>query len=103
MTKTATDQTVDAILGGEIQIIQPRNGYRFSVDSILLARLARIPSQSRVLELGAGCGVISVVIARLYSAAEISAIEIQRELAQLIRQNARRNGVDSIKIVNADL
>ena len=58
-----SDESLDTILGGALSVVQPRDGYRFSVDSILLARFATARSRDRVLELGAGCGVISLVIA----------------------------------------
>ena len=34
-----SDETLDTILGGALSVVQPRDGYRFSVESILLARL----------------------------------------------------------------
>jgi tRNA1(Val) A37 N6-methylase TrmN6 len=36
-----SDETLDTILGGALSVVQPRAGYRFSVDSILLARFSR--------------------------------------------------------------
>src|ERR1700704_6101601 len=51
-------ETRDSILGGALTIIQPVTGYRFAIDSILLADFARPRRQDRVLELGCGCGVI---------------------------------------------
>jgi tRNA1Val (adenine37-N6)-methyltransferase len=96
-------ETCDAILGGTVRIIQPRKGYRFSVDSILLARFAQIRKSDRVLELGAGTGVIAIAIAALHQPREIVAVEIQPELTALIRRNAELNRIETIRAVAGDL
>jgi tRNA1Val (adenine37-N6)-methyltransferase len=96
-------ETIDSILGGALTLVQPRNGYRFSIDSILLGRFVRARSRDRVLELGAGCGVISVMIAALWRPREIVAIEIQPDLAEMATRNAAANGFDALRVINADL
>jgi tRNA1Val (adenine37-N6)-methyltransferase len=96
-------ETIDSILGGALTLVQPRNGYRFSIDSILLGRFVRVRPRDRVLELGAGCGVISVMIAALWRPREIVAVEIQPELAAFAIRNAASNGLDALRIINADL
>jgi tRNA1Val (adenine37-N6)-methyltransferase len=96
-------ETCDAILGGTICVIQPRKGYRFSVDSILLARFAQIRKSDRVLELGAGTGVISMVIAALHHPRQIVAVEIQPELTAMMRRNAELNRIETIRSVTGDL
>jgi len=103
MKTTESSETCDTILGGRIRVIQPRKGYRFSVDSILLARFVPVRSRDRVLELGAGTGVISLAIAALHQPREIVAIEIQPELVAMIRRSAELNSLDSIRAVAADL
>ena len=86
-----------------IRIIQPRKGYRFSIDSILLARFAQIRKSDRVLELGAGTGVISIAIAALHQPREIVAVEIQPELTAMIRRSVEINGIETVRAVTGDL
>ena len=86
-----------------IRVIQPREGYRCSVDSILLARFVWARSRDRVLELGAGTGVISLLIAALQRPREIVAIEIQPDLVAMIRRSAESNGLRPIDAIEADL
>ncbi len=57
----------------------------------------------RVLELGAGTGVISLAIAALHQPREIVAIEVQPELVAMLRRGAELNGVDAIRAIAADL
>ncbi|MGH7916703.1 MAG: tRNA1(Val) (adenine(37)-N6)-methyltransferase [Candidatus Binataceae bacterium] len=68
-------------------IVQPRTGYRFSVDALLLGRFARAGRRDRVLELGAGCGVVSVMLAAAHQPRELIALEIQPELAAMAARN----------------
>lgn len=98
-----SDETIDSILNGRLRLIQPRNGYRFAVDAILLGRFIRPRPGARVLELGAGCGVISIMAAALCAAREVVAIEIQSELASLIDRNAGLNNLATVRAVAADL
>ena len=89
-------ETIDTILGGALTIVQPRNGYRFSIDSILLARFADIRPRDRVLELGAGCGVISILIAAMRQPRAIVALERQPDLAELISAQCRAQSLRRI-------
>ena len=102
-TSHSENETQDTILDGSITLIQPKHGYRFSIEAILLARFARANARDRVLELGAGCGVVSMMIASLYRAREVVAIEIQPSLAEMITRSAAINELDSVTAVNADL
>jgi tRNA1(Val) A37 N6-methylase TrmN6 len=103
MKTTEPRETCDAILGGKIFVIQPRQGYRFSVDSILLARFAQIRNSDRILELGAGTGVISIAIAAMHQPREIVAVEIQAELTQMIRRSVKLNRIEMLRAVTGDL
>jgi tRNA1Val (adenine37-N6)-methyltransferase len=98
-----SDETLDTILGGALTVVQPRDGYRFSVDSILLARFATVRSRDQVLELGAGCGVISMVIAATARPRETIALEIQPRMAELAARNARANGFPNLHCLCADI
>jgi len=97
------DETVDTILGGALTIVQPANGYRFAIDSILLARFAGVRPRDRLLELGAGCGVISVAIAASRHPRQIVALEIQPELVDLIGRNATLNDCHRLTALRSDL
>ena len=96
-------ETIDTILGGALTLVQPRSGYRFSIDSILLGRFVRVRRRDRVLELGAGCGVISIMIAALWHPREVAAVEIQPGLAAMAARNAILNSLDSIRVIDGDL
>jgi tRNA1Val (adenine37-N6)-methyltransferase len=96
-------QTADSILGGALTIVQPARGYRFAIDSILLARFARPRQHERVLELGAGCGVVSVTLAALRHPRKVAAVELQPHLVGLIAHNAALNGTLAVTAICADI
>jgi tRNA1Val (adenine37-N6)-methyltransferase len=103
MTAISSGETRDTILGGRLALIQPKHGYRFSVEAMLLGRFVRTSARQRVLELGAGCGVISIMLASIYRPREVVAIEIQPELAEMIERNAVLNDLRSVRAICADL
>ncbi len=103
MTAISSSETRDTILGGRLALIQPKHGYRFSVEAILLGRFARASRRDRVLELGAGCGVISIMLASIYRPREVFALEIQPGLAEMIARNATMNDLESVRAICADL
>jgi tRNA1Val (adenine37-N6)-methyltransferase len=96
-------ETTDPILNGSLRLIQPRRGYRFSLDAILLGRFIHPKPGALILELGAGCGVISIMAAALYAPREVVALEIQTGLADLIERNAALNRLTAVRCVIADL
>lgn len=104
MTKPAVNGlTLDSILGGRLRLYQPADGYRFSFDAVLLARFIRARRRDRVLELGAGCGVVSITVAALEKPRQVVALELQPALATLIARNAALNELSNVWAVCADL
>ncbi len=103
MLETSLELTRDSILGGALTLDQPKTGYRFSLDSILLARFANARGRDHVLELGAGCGIVAIAIASLFRPREVTAIEIQPPLAALIENNAALNSLSDVRAICADI
>lgn len=56
-----------------------------------------------MLELGAGCGVVSIMIASLYRPCEVVAVEIQPRLAEMIECNIAINRLQSVRSICADV
>lgn len=97
------DETLDTFFHGRILVLQKRKGYRFSVDAPLLADFIQTKSSDRCLELGTGCGIVSLLLS-IKSFFHITAIEIQESLADLAVRNVRLNKLGSrISIVHTDL
>ncbi len=98
------NNTLHALEDMGLDIRQPETGYRFSVDSLLLADFCRPGRRHHVLDLGTGCGVISLIIARKFPDIKVTAVEIQEKLIDLARENVSRNRLgDRITVVHGDL
>ncbi len=97
------DETLDSFYHGRILIIQKRRGYRFSVDAPLLADFVQTKETDVLLEIGAGSGVISLLLS-LKPFRRIVCLEVQKGLAGLARRNIELNGLeDKITVVERDL
>jgi len=100
------DESVDDLFGGRIRVIQKRDGYRFSVDAILLAHFAlqsRLKSGMRLIDLGTGSAVVPVILAAREPGLRLIGVEIQDALAARAERTVRLNGMaDRIRIIRAD-
>ena len=100
----AGDETLDSLFQGRLKILQPRKGYRFSLDSVLLAGLTQARRRDRVVDLGTGCGVVPLLLAFRGAAAHLTGVEIHPPLAALARRNVMLNGFSRlVEILEADL
>jgi tRNA1Val (adenine37-N6)-methyltransferase len=98
------DVTVDSLFAGKMICRQPRQGYRFSVDAILLAHFCRVQRGDLILDLGCGCGIIGLILLfrwRMFLS-NLIGLEIQPELAELARRNGLLNGL-TYTIIEGDL
>lgn len=93
-----------------LQIRQPTNGYRFSVDPLILAWHLTLPAASHKthavhgLDIGSGCGVIPLLLVSHYPHIRMTGIEIQAPLAAFAAQNIRTNRLsDRIRIEQQDI
>ena len=70
----------------------------------MLANLVRLTGKSKALELGAGSGVISVLLTGKRKLRHITAVEKQEEMFALLKENVSINNLsDKIEILNADI
>ncbi len=88
--------TLDTLEQGKLRILQPEKGYRFSVDSLLLAESIRAADGERIVEIGAGCGVVSLLLAFHNPTLRIVAVEIQPELTDLAARNVTLNSLEAL-------
>ena len=87
--------TRDDILYGELSLLQPEDGPRVSVDTVLLSAAVRLRKGERVLELGCAHGAVLLILARKYpQVSRLDGLEICEDLAEMALENARANGLD---------
>lgn len=96
--------SADTLFNGALICHQPLQGYRFSVDALLLAHYSTPQRDARVLDLGCGCGVVALILAYRHPHCRVCALEYQGELAALARANVIANGLqDRVQVLEADL
>jgi tRNA1Val (adenine37-N6)-methyltransferase len=96
--------TRDTFFEGRLIVFQPREGYRFSIDAVLLAAAVKPQAGQRILELGSGCGIISLILGLRHPDIHVSAIEIQSDLASAAARNVSENDMgDRIVVFHTDL
>lgn len=96
------DEILDTFFHGRILVLQKRKGYRFSIDAPLLADFIQTRESDKLLELGTGSGIISLLLSiKLFK--HLTALEIQEHLADLARRNVELNRLEKrITIIQED-
>lgn len=80
----------------DLQLFQPQEGYRYSLDPLLLARFCpQLKSAGSIIDLGAGCGIISLVLARINKSSSVVAVENDPEMASLVARNIQHNNLSA--------
>lgn len=98
------EETLDSILDGRVQVFQRVNGYRFSLDAILLAHFVSLPKKFHAMDIGTGSGIIPLILALRYSQSQWVGLEIQEGLAALAKKSVAINKLDEhIKIIQGDV
>ncbi|MCF8146145.1 MAG: methyltransferase [Deltaproteobacteria bacterium] len=87
-------ESIDPFLDGRLQIIQSRDGYRFSIDAILLSQFVTVRPGDRVIDLGTGCGIIPLILLLTRPVGHAVGLEIQEDLASQALRNVQLNGLD---------
>ena len=94
--------TLDAFLGGNLRVAQPKDGYRAGVDPVLLAASVPARAGDSVLDLGCGAGVAGLCVATRVPGVSLTGLERQPAYAALARRNAQFNGI-AMDVVTGDL
>ncbi len=94
----------DTFLDGQIQVCQEEYGYRFSLEAVVLAYYAGPGKNGRVLDLGTGCGIVSMIMAFRHPDIVVYGVEVQGRLAAIAEKNVLLNGMsDRIRILEMDM
>jgi len=71
----------------QFEIYQSKNVFRVGTDGVLLGALANIDNKSKVLEVGTGTGLISLMLAQRNPKAEFLGLDINEEAVSLTKSN----------------
>ena len=74
------------------KVLQKKQGFRFSLDAVLLAHFAPLKNHWRICDLGSGCGVIPLLLSSRAEDLVIDGVELQAELADMAARSLQLNG-----------
>lgn len=98
------EETLDELRKYGLKLNQPRHGYRFSLDPLLLCDFASIREGEEGIDLGTGCGVMPLVLSRTAAGTRLVGVESQQAMADLADRNLALNGLgDRVRILHADV
>ena len=99
------NERIDDLEYKGLKIIQNKNGFCFGIDSILLSDFAKeIPNNSKVLDLGTGTGIISILLCEKTKLSKIIGIEVQEEVYELAKRNSKLNKLENkFEVINENI
>ena len=87
-----------------IKILQSQSGYKFNLDSILLAEFVKFKPESKILDLCSGNAVIPLILSTKNNKLNIDSVEIQKDKYELAKKNISINNLNNrINTINIDL
>ncbi|MBQ7885088.1 MAG: methyltransferase [Clostridia bacterium] len=99
--KLENDERLDDLNLDGLKIIQKVDGYGFTSDAVLLANFVKTKHLDVCVEVGAGSGVISILVNHKENPKKIYAFEIQKTQAQLANKNIELCQMqDKITLIN---
>ena len=97
------NERIDQLFAEDIQIIQSREVFSFSLDAVLLANFPNIPKRGKIVDLCAGNGAVGLFVSR-HTQAEIIQIELQERLADMAQRSIHLNGLsEQMTVIQDDL
>ena len=87
-----------------LKIIQNKNLYTFTSDSVVLANFIQTKKKDICVEIGSGCGVISILLSAKSKFEKVYSFELQSKMAELLEKNVCLNNLkDKIVAINDDV
>lgn len=88
-----------------LKLIQNKKGFCFGIDSVLLSDFAKkIKKDAKVLDLGTGTGIISILLCGKTQLAKIYGIEVQEEVANMANRSSKLNKLENrFEVINTNI
>lgn len=91
-------------LNNGYKLIQKKDGFRFSVDAVILSDFFSPARKGKILDIGCGNGIIPILLYSKGKGEDITGVEIQEENCELALKNVKLNNLEEyIKIENDDV
>ena len=98
------DEELTDLCINQWKVLQKKQGFRFSIDAVLLAHFVTPSAGQHILDLGTGSGVIPLLLAAHHPQIHIDGIELQPDIADMAQRSVQYNHAeDRIRIAAQDL
>ena len=99
------NERIDDLQLNNLKIIQNKDGFCFGIDSVLLSDFAKeIPSNSEVLDLGTGTGILGILLCSKTELSKIYGIDIQEDVCNMASRSIKLNNLeDKFEIINKNI
>lgn len=99
------NERIDDLEYKGLKLIQNKDGFCFGVDSVLLSDYAKkIKKNAKVIDIGTGTGIVSILLCAKTNLEKIYGIEIQEEVAQMAIRSAKLNHLeDKFEVLNINV
>ena len=94
-----TELRLDDLNLDGLKIYQYKNGYNFTSDSVLLANFVKAKHTDVCVEIGAGSGIISILVEHKNRPQKIIAVEMQNTYATLCKKNVELNNKRNVEVI----
>jgi tRNA1Val (adenine37-N6)-methyltransferase len=92
------------IVREDVKICQKQEGFKFSVDSVYLAWFVNEHTESKIIDIGSGSGVISALLAKLKGYQHITALEMQGEMYECLKCTVSESKISTqVTAIQADV
>lgn len=99
------NEIIDDLQCNNLKIIQNNKFFKYGIDAVLLSNFVKTNKRNlKVVDLGTGTGIISILLTAKIDVKKIYSIEIQEKVAEMAKRSVELNNLnETIEILNTDL
>ena len=98
------DETMEDLALKGLRLIKPSKGFRYGTDQVLLADFAQARPHSLVCDLGAGSGILTLLLVGRAEGLRVEALEYDAVQVDRMRRCIQLNGLgDSVSVAQGDI
>lgn len=99
------NERIDDLEFKDLKIIQNKNGFCFGIDAVLLSDFAKnIRNNAKVLDLGTGTGIISILLCGKTNLKQIIGVEVQKDVFEMAQRSIKLNNLQNkFQVINENI
>ena len=104
MVEINDDETLEDLKKYNLKIFQKKDGFRFSVDAVLISNFFKPIKKGIVVDFGTGTGIIPLLIQHNDKISKIYGLEIQETIFKMAKKSIEINDLsERIEIIHGDI